>query len=77
MKYTSTSIQFEINSPHLLLVCVIITRYYYTSLTIYSISMSEEEADDQLKREEIREETHELQDSEAEEESDDFVDEET
>jgi hypothetical protein len=39
--------------------------------------MSEEEADDQLKREEIREETHELQDSEVEEESDDFVDEET
>ena len=57
--------------------CVIITRYYYTSLKIYSISMSEEEADDQLKREEIREETHELQDSEVEEESDDFVDEET
>jgi hypothetical protein len=39
--------------------------------------MSEEEADDEMKREEIKEETHELQDSEEEDETDGVLDEET
>jgi len=39
--------------------------------------MSENEAYDELKREEIKEETHELEDSEEEEGSDDVTDEET
>jgi hypothetical protein len=39
--------------------------------------MSEDEAYDELKREEIKEETHELQDSEEDEESGDVLDEET
>jgi hypothetical protein len=64
----------------LALICslhVVTTRYYYTGSKIYLISMSEDEADDELKREEIKEETHELQDREAEEESDDGLDDET
>jgi hypothetical protein len=53
----------------------VITRY--TGSKNYSISMSEEEADDEMKREEIKEETHELQDSEEEDETDGVLDEET